>query len=387
MPGRPMTEIRSPARAVVDLGAIASNYRWLRDRVAPRPVFAVVKADAYGHGAAAVARRLSAEGAERFAVANADEGVVLRRAGVAGEILLLSHAEARDFPRLRAYGLTPALYDPIQLREFASVSRHVAEPISVHVELDTGMGRAGLRPDDLNAAIDVLRRSSGLRVVGTFANLSSADDPSSPATSREIARLREGAGRLGGAGVGPGLVHAANSAAILGDGQSWLDAVRPGLALYGVPSRPGAEHSELRPAMSVETNVVSVRRIPSGVPLGYGGRFVTTRETTAAVLPIGYRDGFRRSFSGRTAVLLGGRRAPVIGAVSMDVALVDATGLGVERGDLATCLGTQGSETISSWELARAAETIPYEILCGFGPRVERIDRGDPAGPPDPREP
>ncbi len=381
-----MTESRSPARAVVDLDAIASNYRTLRDRVAPRPVFAVVKADAYGHGAAAVARRLSAEGAERFAVANADEGAALRRAGVAGEILLLSHAEARDFARLRAYGLTPALYDPIQLREFAAVSRSVGPPIPASIELDTGMGRAGIRPEDLDAAIDVLRRSPGLRVVGTFANLSSADDPGSPATAREIALLREGAARLGRAGVGPGIVHAANSAAIFGGHESWLDAVRPGLALYGVPSRAGEGPPGLRPAMSVETHVVSVRRIPSGVPLGYGGRFVTTRETVAAVLPIGYRDGFRRAFSGRAAVLLRGRRAPVIGAVSMDVALVDATGLGVERGDLATCLGSQGSETITAWELARAAETIPYEILCGFGPRVARIDRGVlgvPAGPPD----
>jgi len=362
----------APARAVIDLGAIAANYRLLRSRVAPRPVYAVVKADAYGHGAPAVAGRLAAEGADRFAVAHTGEGVALRRAGVAGEVLVLSRAEPGELARLRAYGLTPALFDLAQAAAFADGARGLVEPLSVHVELDTGMGRAGIRPEDLDALIATLRSSRGLRVEGTFANLSSADDPDSSATARQVALLLEGASRLGAAGVGPGVVHAANSAGVLGIPNAWLDAVRPGLALYGVAPSAESAGLGLTPAMSVETDVLSVRRVPVGTPLGYGGRFVTERDTIVAILPIGYYDGFRRSLSGRTSVLVRGRRAPVVGAVSMDVTLVDATGTGVERGDRVVCLGSQGAESVTAWDLARSAGTIPYEILCGFGPRVGR---------------
>jgi alanine racemase len=369
-----------PVRALVDLDAIASNYRLLRARVAPRPVYAVVKADAYGHGAPVVAHRLASEGADRFAVAQTDEGVALRREGVSGEVLVLSHTDPSDLARLRAYGLTPALYDVEQVRAFAEAARGLAEPLSAHVELDTGMGRAGIRPEELGAVAEALRAAAGISVAGTFANLSSADDPASPSTARQVALLREGAARLGAAGVGPGLVHAANSAGILWSPDAWLDAVRPGLALYGVAPSPEADRAGLVPAMSVQTEVISVRRIPAGTPLGYGGRFVTERETIVAVIPIGYYDGFRRSLSGKASVLVRGQRAPVVGAVSMDVTLADATGIGVERGDPVTCLGTQGGQTISAWDLARAAETIPYEILCGFGPRVAREYCGKRAG-------
>jgi len=345
--------------------------------VAPRPVYAVLKADAYGHGAEEVARRLSREGADRFAVAQTDEGIGLRRVGVAGEILVLSHAEAPDLPRLRAYGLTPALYDLRQLRDLARASHAFPDPIGAHLELDTGMGRAGLRLEDLGAAIEDLRAAPGLRVVGTFANLSSADDASSPATAKQVERLREGAARLSAAGIGPGLVHAANSAAVFSHRDAWLDAVRPGLALYGIAPRPRIVEPGLRPALSVETRVLTVRRLPAGTPIGYGGRFVTDRDSSIAVLPIGYADGYRRSFSGTASVLLRGRAAPVVGAVSMDVTLVDATGLSVERGDRAVCLGTQDGATVSTWDLATAAGTIPYEILCGLGRRVARRCRPD----------
>jgi alanine racemase len=342
--------------------------------VAPRPVYAVLKADAYGHGAEAVARRLAREGADRFAVAQTEEGVRLRRAGVGGEVLVLSDAEAPDLPLLRAYALTPALYSAGQLRDLAAASAKFDPPIGAHLELDTGMGRAGLRPEDLEAAIETLRAASGLRIVGTFANLSSADDATSPATARQVERLRAGAARLSAEKIGPGLVHAANSAAILGHESAWLDAVRPGLALYGIAPRPGAAQPALRPALSIETEVLAVRKLPAGTPIGYGGRFVTARESTIAVLPIGYADGYRRSFSGTASVLLRGRPALVVGAVSMDVTLVDATGLSVERGDRAVCLGTQEGASVSAWDLALAAGTIPYEILCGFGPRVARAD-------------
>jgi alanine racemase len=360
----------------VDLDALGANWRTLRGRVAPRPVYAVVKADAYGHGATLVARRLAREGADRFAVANVEEGAELRRAGIEGEVLVLSRAEPHELARLSAYGLSPALYDLEQARGFAEATmRRGHGALAVHVELDTGMGRAGLRPEVLDSAIAALRGAAGIVVAGVFANLSCADDPASSATPRQLALLREGAARFSAAGLGPGLVHAANSAAVLGPSEAWLDAVRPGLALYGVPPSASDASTQLRPVMSVETDVVSVRRVPAGTPLGYGGRFVTSRDSAIAVLPIGYRDGFRRAFSGRVSVLADGGAAPVVGAVSMDVTLVDATGLGVARGSRMTCLGSRGGANITAWDLAAAADTIPYEILCGFGPRVARVPR------------
>jgi len=362
-----------PVRALVDLDAIASNYRFLADRVAPRRLYAVVKADAYGHGAVPVAARLARAGADRFAVANPEEGTALRRGGIAGEILVLSRVDPEDVPRLAAYGLTPTLYDAAQAEGIAAAAKGASVPLPVHLELDTGMGRAGFRPEELDFVVALFRHAPGLRLAGTFANLSRADDPSSPETARQVERLRAAASRLRDAGLAPGLVHAANSAAILGAEPAWLDAVRPGLALYGIAPRGFSEAASLVPAMTLEARVTAVRRVPADTPLGYGGRFVTERPTTIAVLPIGYHDGFRRSFSGRVAVLLGGKRAPVVGAVSMDVTLVDASDAPVRRGDRAVCLGTDGCDTVSAWELADAAGTIPYEILCGIGPRVPRV--------------
>jgi len=362
-----------PVRALVDLDGIASNYRFLADRVAPRRLYAVVKADAYGHGAVPVAARLARAGADRFAVANPEEGRALRRGGIAGEILVLSRVDPEDVPRLAAYGLTPTLYDAAQAEGIAAAAKGASVPLPVHLELDTGMGRAGFRPEELDFVVALFRHAPGLRLAGTFANLSRADDPSSPETARQVERLRAAASRLRDAGLAPGLVHAANSAAILGAEPAWLDAVRPGLALYGIAPRGFSEAASLVPAMTLEARVTAVRRVPADTPLGYGGRFVTERPTTIAVLPIGYHDGFRRSFSGRVAVLLGGKRAPVVGAVSMDVTLVDASDAPVRRGDRAVCLGTDGCDTVSAWELADAAGTIPYEILCGIGPRVPRV--------------
>ena len=222
--------------------------------------------------------------------------------------------------------------------------------------------------------IALFQHAPGLRLAGTFANLSRADDPSSPETARQVERLRAAASP-------PARCRASRRASstpptpprILGAEPAWLDAVRPGLALYGVAPRGFAEAAALVPAMTLEARVTAVRRVPADTPLGYGGRFVTERPTTIAVLPIGYHDGFRRSFSGRVAVLLGGKRAPVVGAVSMDVTLVDASDAPVRRGDRAVCLGTDGRDTVTAWELADAAGTIPYEILCGIGPRVPRV--------------
>lgn len=365
-----------PTWAVIDLDAIASNYRFLRDRVTPgRAMFCVVKADAYGHGASPVAKRLEREGANRFAVAIAEEGIGLRRAGVGGEIVLLNYSDPADAGLHRAYGLVPALYDLEQTAGFVEATRSWREPLPVHVKLDSGMGRIGFRPEEMPLLIGILKRATGLRVAGAFSNLASAEDHASPSTARQVEAMKSAVAALSSAGVSPGIVHLANSAGLLFHPASWFDGVRPGLALYGIAPEKSEAAQNLTSAMTLETRVMSLHAVPAGTPLGYGGRYVTARPSQIAVLPIGYHDGFRRSFSGSVRVLMRGREAPVVGAVSMDLTLVDATDLAVGPGDRAVCLGADGDLRVTAWDLAHAADTIPYEILCGIGARVPRVYR------------
>jgi len=359
---------------VVDLSAIARNYRLLEERAGTGvAVIPVVKADAYGHGAVPVARRLEQEGAGIFAVATAEEGVELRRGGVAGEILLLNFSDSADLAIHRAYGLTPTLHDLAQAEAFARAAGTRTPALPVHLKLDTGMGRLGFPPKEIGALVEVLRRAPGLSVRGVFAQLSAAEDPGSPATPGEVRGFSDGVAALRAAGIAPGLLHLANSAGALGHPESRFSAVRPGLALYGVPPSERFAGEGLVAAMTLSTRVMAVREFPAGTPIGYGGAFVTRRPSTIAVLPIGYHDGLRRSFSGNVSVLLRGREAPIVGAVSMDLTFVDATDDGASPGDPVVCLGADAGRRVTAWDLARAAGTIPYEILCGIGPRVARV--------------
>ncbi|HVE66047.1 MAG TPA: alanine racemase, partial [Thermoanaerobaculia bacterium] len=222
-----------PTLATIDLGAIARNYRRIAERVGGgRALFCVVKGDAYGHGAAAVARRLAAEGATRFAVAIAEEGVALRRAGIRGEILLLNFSDPADAGVHRAYGLVPTLHDFDQAHGFAAATRDFGPALAVHVKVDTGMGRIGFRPEELPALVELLGRSAGLAVAGTFTNLASAEDPASRQTARQVETMAAFVGALSAAAVSPGLVHVANSAGVLFHEVGRFDGARPGLALY-----------------------------------------------------------------------------------------------------------------------------------------------------------
>ena len=367
-----------PTSATIDLGAIARNYRRMADRLGrERVLFCVVKGDAYGHGAAKVSQRLASEGAGAFAVAVAEEGVALRRAGIAGDILLLNFSDPADAGLHRAYRLTPTLYDSGQALAFARATRKFTPPLPVHLKLDTGMGRIGFRPDEVGSLAALLREAPGLAVAGTFTNLAAAEDLESRQTPRQIETLRSCVGAMAAAGVRPGLVHVANSAGVLFHPDARFDGARPGLALYGIsPSETADAGAGLEPAMTLETRVMAVKDVPAGTALGYGGRFVTSRASTIVTLPIGYHDGFRRSFSGRVRVLLRGNELPVVGAVSMDLTLVDATGVGARPGESVVCLGADGAARVSAWDLARAAETIPYEVLCGIGSRVPRVYTG-----------
>ena len=364
-----------PTRAVVDLSAIARNYRRIRTLAGEGTrVVTVLKADAYGHGAVPVARRLAAEGVDHFAVAILEEGIALRRAGIGGQILLLNHSEPSRVDLLQAYGLTPALHDLGQAAELAAAAESLASPLPVHLKIDTGMSRLGVSPSDLGAVADLLKRSRGLALKGTFTQFARADDPDPGPTRAQIATMTESLQSLRAARIDPGMVHLANSAAVLRHPDARFDAVRPGLALYGIsPFETDGGDGDFEPALTLETRVMVVRRVGPGDAVGYGAGFVAVRPATIAVLPIGYDDGVRRSFSGRVSILLRGERAPIVGAVSMDLTTVDATACGANPGDRAVLLGEDARRRVTAWDLARAAGTIPWEILCGIGARVPRV--------------
>jgi alanine racemase len=364
-----------PTVAVVDLDAIASNDRLLRERAGGREVWAVVKADAYGHGAVPVALRLEREGARRFAVALIEEAIALRRGGVRGEILVLSTGDARQAPLYRAYGVTASLHDLALARSWARATDSFAPPLPVHLKIDSGMGRLGVRAEAIAPLASLLREAKGLRVTGVFTQLASGEDEARDPTRSQVEALRSAVAGLGAAGIMAGVVHAANSGGLLAHPETFFDAVRPGLALYGVSPSERLALPGLSPAMSLETRVLAVKEVPAGTPLGYGGAFVTRRASRIAVLPIGYDDGYRRSFSGKVSALLSGGRAPVVGVVSMDLTLVDATESGAAPGDRAVLLGRLGGDAVTAWDLARGDGTVPYEILCGISSRVPRLYR------------
>jgi len=363
----------SPRRtaARIDLSAIAGNFRAIRER-SGRRVLAVVKANAYGHGAPAVARALEDAGADFFCVAVAEEGVELRRAGIRSPILLLNFADPREAGLHRAFALAPALWSLEQIRAFSAATAGWSEPLPVHVKIDSGLSRLGIFPGEVRDAAALLAASPGLRVEAAFSHFSHGEEPAHPTRLRQTREAAGAFAALRNAGFSRIWTHLANSGAAL-EGGAEGDAVRPGLLLYGIaPSASATLPEGISPALVWETEVMAVKTVPAGTPVGYGGTFVTARATTLAVLPVGYDDGYRRSFSGRAPVLFNGGAVPTVGVISMDLTVCDATDVPLAAGDRATLLGTRGGLTVSAHDLARAAGTIPYEILCGIGRRVPR---------------
>ncbi len=364
-----------PTFAVIDLGRLAHNFRALSARVGREVAqIPVVKADGYGHGSVAVARRLATEGVSAFGVALVEEGVELRQAGLRGPILLLGVLTAGQITSAIDHDLTPAVFEPSLLERLEEEGRARGRRLAVNVKIDTGMGRLGFPVEEQEALVRRLAASRGLELAGVFTTFSTADDPRSLETARQIDRLDAFVSRLSAAGLGPGLVHAANSAAILSHPRGWKGAVRPGLALYGLHPGEKVERADLRPVLAFETSVVQVRHVPEGGTVGYGAAWRAGGPSRVAILPVGYADGWPRALSNRGRVLFDGGEGRVAGRISMDLTAVDVTGLpGVETGAPATLIGERGGSTLTATDLAEATGTIAYEVLCGIGRRVPRV--------------
>jgi alanine racemase len=331
-------------------------------------VLPVVKADAYGHGAVLVARALEPEGAAGFAVALVEEGIELRRAGVTAPVLVLSPTPPGAEPALLECDLVPVVSGPDQLERIAAAGAAAGRRIPVHLKFDSGMTRLGFAAEDAPAVLERVRRDPSLELAGLLSHLAEAEDPGSPANARQIEVYRGLLGRLPAAERGRVLLHLANSAGALALPESRHDLVRVGLAIYGI-APPGAALA-LEPVMSVVSELVQVREVPPGTRAGYGGRWTAGRPSRVGVVPVGYADGYPWRAEGRASALVRGRRAPLAGAVSMDLVLLDLTETGGEVGDRVTLVGCDGDHEIPAPELAAHAGTLVYEILCHFGLRL-----------------
>jgi alanine racemase len=351
----------------------------------------VVKADGYGHGAVHVARRLVKEGAPILAVAVVEEGLELRRGGITAPILVMGWIGREQLGSLVGGRLTANIHSVEQageLKDFLEGEEGKSSargPLAFHLKLDTGMTRLGVRPEHLGRTLDLIEGLSEKVVLeGIFQNFASADDPGGAQTRGQAKIFLESMNAIRARGHAPRVVHVANSGATLlptpfeeiSRGSLSVTHVRPGLALYArVPGVPSELNRSLSDVMSFVSVVDQVKTVPAGTRVGYGGTFVCARETAIAVVPAGYADGVPRHLSGRGEVLIGGRRCPIAGRVSMDLTAVDVTDLPVpaRRGDEAVFFGARGGARLPVEEVARAADTVAWEILCGVGPRVPRI--------------
>jgi alanine racemase len=366
------TSIR-PTVATIDLGAITRNVGQMRAAVGPGvKLWGVIKADAYGHGAVAVGRALESV-CDGLAVSLVEEGLELRAAGLRGPIIVLGAYYNRHHREVLDEGLTPVVYDPGDLERFATAAAGRGGKVSVHLKVDTGMSRLGVAIDELPAMLDRLPTLPGLSLAGLCTHFASADVADGGATDEALARFRGCLDLARQRGLVDLTNHAANSAAAVRFPDARLDAVRPGLALYGVMPSAHVGLAGVEPALRLSTKIMAVHDVQPGMTVSYGGLWRAGRRSRIATLPVGYADGYPRHVRD-ASVLLRGARAPIVGAVCMDMLMVDVTDVaGAEVGDDVTLIGGDGGQSITVDDLARWAGTISYEILCGISKRVPRV--------------
>jgi alanine racemase len=360
-----------PVWAEIDLDALAHNVRLLVERASPARLWAVVKANAYGHGAVACGKAAVAAGAHGLAVVCVDEGEELRAAGIDAPILVVGYTPPSDAERVAALRLRPTVASRDLVEALSAAARRAGATVPIHLELETGLNRHGLLPDELVALAERARATPGIEVEGLFTHLAAAEEGDQRFTRRQFEILREVSSRL------PFVRerHCAASASLLLDREMSLEAVRAGLSTYGYRPAPwcGTE-ADLRPVMSLRARVARVLEVERGATVGYGRTWAASRPSRIALVMCGYADGYRRVFGNRAHLIVNGRRVPVVGRVAMDMCMVDVTAApGTRPGDVATLLGREGDERVDADELAALADTISWEILAGITARVPRL--------------
>ena len=360
----------------IDLDALRWNLRQVRKTIGSRvKILSMVKANAYGHGAAAVARALEAEGSDAFGVATVEEAVELRHAGIRSPIMVVAGVFLEQLNDFFEYTLIPAVHDVETLRRLEEAIASRGRSLEFHLKIDTGMGRIGLLPAEIDAWLPELKKLKSLKIAGVFSHFSHAESVEGDYTRRQLQVFQSVVSRMRSENIAPPLVHLANSAATITLPAAYFDMVRPGLMLYGVyPSPIMAQQITLKPVLSWKTRILQLKKVPPGSSISYGQTFITKRESLIATLPIGYADGYQRLLSNRGEALVRGKRAPVVGRVCMDLTMIDVTDIGqVKQGDEVVLLGGQHGAEISADEMAAWSNTISYEILTSIGARVPRV--------------
>jgi alanine racemase len=363
------------AWAEIDLDAIAHNTRALKGLIgAKTQLLAIMKSNAYGHGVLPVARSALNAGATWLGVNLCDEGVQLRQAGIKAPILTLGYTPATQAATVVANRLTPTI-NTIEVAAALNAVADPANPLSIHIKVDTGLSRFGMMPDEIIPFAQQIAQMKGLRLEGLFTHYASADAADKTSARKQLAVYMETLARLQQAGISIPIRHTAASGAVLDMPEARLDMVRCGIALYGLlPSDEVSRPISLRPALSLKARIARLRTLPVGTGIGYGATFVTTRPTLAALLPIGYADGVKRGYSNKGVALVHGQRVKVLGRVSMDQMVVDVSDVsGVAEGDETVLIGRQGNDEITCDEMAALLGTINYEVVVGLAPRLPRV--------------
>ena len=373
-----------PTWAEVSLATLRQNFRTVQKHVGAKvTVCAVVKADAYGHGAVECSRALEAEGARWLGVTSLDEAIPLREAGIRANILLMTGFWRGEESEIIRLGMTPTVWEPwhIEALEKAAAALGAAKH-QVHLKVDTGMGRLGVSVDQLPAVLTALKAARHLVLEGFSTHLASSEIMDAPSVAEQERRFADARRLVRDAGMEPTFVHVANTGAVISRRETWNSMVRPGVALYGyyLPfQRAGREVSggtlrlPVKPILTWKTRILSLRDFAADQPLGYGGTYVTKAPAHVAVLPVGYADGYNRQLSNRGRVIVREHYAPILGSISMDLTLVDVTGIpGVAVGDEVILLGTCDGLSVDAIEHARLANSSAYEILCNISKRVPR---------------
>jgi alanine racemase len=362
-----------PTVAEISIPRLLANYRAIRSEVGESvAVMAVVKANAYGHGAEEVSRALAAEGAAWFGVCSVEEASPLRRAGITQPILVLSGFWPGQQEQVYAERLVPAIFDEEQLALLEAEGRRRSTVLVFHLKVDSGMGRLGVDPAALPAFLKRLRACRHVCLDGLLTHFASADAPSPDQTLSQLAVFERIGAELAQAGFPPRWVHAAATTALVRFPASRGNLVRPGIGLYGYS--PGVTNLPVSAVLVLKSRIMSVREVPPGTPLGYGASYVTPGPARIACVPAGYADGINRLLSNRGKALVRGRHAPIVGRVNMDLTLLDVSQVpGAAPGDEAVLIGRQGQAEVTAEDVAAWAQTIPYEILCNISPRVPRV--------------
>jgi alanine racemase len=371
--------VERPTVAEIDLSALLSNYRALKALCNGAEVMAVVKADAYGHGAIEVSKALARNACRHFAVATVAEARQLRAAGLDQRIYVMGGFFADQAEEIVALDVTPFVIDCATIEAIQkAASRLRREKFPIHLKLDTGASRLGVTRDELGRAIADLERSPALKLEAVCTLLANAGDPKSHVTDDQLACFTEMLAKLGAAGLKPDFTHVANSAATVLRKDCHFSFFRPGLALYGLPPVPAVRKKvALQPVMTLKTRVMQMKKIEAGCGVSYGHTFIASRPTTVGVLPIGYADGYRRGLQHGGHVLIRNKRAPIIGAVCMDLTMIDLTDVpAAAPGDEVILWGGRGENSISVNDIARLVRTISYEMLSTVGKRIPRVYSG-----------